>query len=376
MTMGGSMPLLQVGRPCLPRAETLLPYLRRIDEARWYTNHGPLVQMFEARLAEHFQIASARAAHVATVASCTTGLILALKAAVGERRGVCLLPSWTFAATACAVSAAGLTGRFVDIEPASWLIDRRQLAELLALAPTEFAALLLVHPAGAGIDPDPWRQIAVDHGLALVVDAADCFDCMRPEPALQVVSLHATKALGIGEGGFVLSSEAEGVETVRRLSNFGFARDRVTDTPGINGKMSEYAAAVGLAALDAWPQIRARWREQADAYRRVLATYDLDLLIPAGSACAVAMVDLGGPYAAAVAAELLGEGVETRRWWGEGCHRQPAFADWACGPMPVTESLAARVLGVPFHLDLSESDMARIGQLVVRALPHRKRAQI
>jgi len=373
MTMAGAVPLLQVGRPCLPRAETLLPYLRRIDEARWYTNRGPLVQMFEARLAEHFQIASARAVHVATVASCTTGLILALKAAVGQRRGGCLLPSWTFAATACAVSAAGLTGHFVDIEPDSWLIDRRQLAELLTLAPTEFAALLLVHPPGSAIDLDPWRQVALDHGLALVVDAADCFDCVRPEPGLQVISLHATKAFGIGEGGVVLSSEEEGVETVRRLGNFGFTRDRVAASPGINGKMSEYAGAVGLAALDAWPQIRARWRERAEAYRCVLATYDLDLLFPAGSACAVAMVDLGGPHAAAVAAELLGEGVETRRWWGEGCHRQPAFAEWSRGLMSVTESLAARVLGIPFHLDLTESQMNRIGQLVARALVRRKR---
>ena len=186
-------------------------------------------------------------------ASCTTGLILALKAAVGQRRGVCLLPSWTFAATACAVSAAGLTGHFVDIKPDSWLIDRRQLAELLTLAPTEFAALLMVHPPGSEINLDPWRQVAVDHGLAVVVDAADCFDCVRPEPAPQVISLHATNALGIGEGGFVLSSDAEGVETVRRLRNFGFGHDRVADSPAFNGKISEYAAAVGLAALDAWP---------------------------------------------------------------------------------------------------------------------------
>jgi dTDP-4-amino-4,6-dideoxygalactose transaminase len=373
MTGARPMSLLQVGRPILPRAEMLLPYLQSIDEARWYTNHGPLTQMFEARLAEHFRAANARAAHLATVASGTAGLILALRAVVGERRGICLLPSWTFAATACAVSAAGLTGHFVDVEPDSWLIDRRQLTELLAIAPTRYAVLLLVRPAGSGINADPWRQLAVDHGVALVVDAADCFDCVRPEPAPQVVSLHATKAFGIGEGGFVLSSESEGIETVRRLGNFGFARNRMVDAPGINGKMSEYAAAVGLAALDAWPHIRARWRERADAYRRVLATYGLDLLFPTGSARGVAMVDLGGPHAAAVAAELLGKGVETRRWWGEGCHRQPAFADWPRNPMPVTESLAARVLGVPFHLDLTESQMNRIGQLLARSLLRRKR---
>jgi len=59
MTMVRPMPLLQVGRPCLPPAETLLTHLRRIDEARWYTNRGPLIQTFEARLAKHFQIASA-----------------------------------------------------------------------------------------------------------------------------------------------------------------------------------------------------------------------------------------------------------------------------------------------------------------------------
>jgi len=86
----------------------------------------------------------------------------------------------------------------------------RQLVELLTLAPTEFAALLLVHPPGSEINLDPWRQVAVGHGLAVVADAADCFDCVRPEPALQVISLHPTNALGICEGGFGLSSDAEG----------------------------------------------------------------------------------------------------------------------------------------------------------------------
>jgi dTDP-4-amino-4,6-dideoxygalactose transaminase len=359
---------LLVARPHLPRTDALIPYLRQIDETRWYTNGGPLVRRLEARLADAVGIADSSVAHVTSVASATTGLTIALQAALGGRRGTCLVQSWTFAATPCAILAAGLTPHFVDVEPDTWLADRRQVADLAGHAQADIAALLLVQRAGQAVDLDPWRELAAAHDLALVVDAADCFDCVRPGPEAQVVSLHACKALGAGEGGFIVSTDPALIDRARQLSNFGFSGHRVSDAAGINAKLSEYAAAVGLAALDAWPQTRACWLERAAAYRGVLAGHGLDLLAPAEAACSTALVDLGGPFAPAVAAELLADRIEARRWWGDGCHRQPAFTRWPAAATPVTDALAAQILGLPFHVDLDDEAMTLVVDLLARNL--------
>jgi dTDP-4-amino-4,6-dideoxygalactose transaminase len=362
---------LLVARPCLPRTEALLPYLRRIDETRWYTNGGPLVRRLETVLAESAR--PAEGVHAVTVCSATAGLVIALKAALGERRGACLVPSWTFAATPCAVLAAGLTPHFVDVEPETWLADRRQIAQLAAASPGRFAALLLVQRAGVEIDLDPWRRLAADHGLALIVDAADCFDCVRPGPEAHVVSLHACKALGAGEGGFIISTDDALIDRARQLANFGFIEHRVAETPGINAKMSEYAAAVALAALETWPHTRTAWLERASAYRRILAQQGIELLAPVDAACATACVDLGGAHAEAVRTDLLAAGIETRRWWEDGCHRQAAFADWPAAPTPATGALAERILGLPFHIDLDDAAMTEVAGLVAKSL-HRAQA--
>lgn len=348
--------MLLVARPRLPDADALLPYLRRIDAARWYTNGGKLLREFEQRLAAHFAPPGGPAMHVAVVASATVGLTLALQAQ-GARAGTCPMPSWTFGATACAVIAAGLTPHFVDVNPADWLMDRDQAARLIASRP---AGLLLVPPAGVRSDLGPWQEMCAARGVPLVIDIADGFDIVQPLAAPQVVSFHAVKTFGIGEGGCVVSTDAELIARIRRLTNFGIGAERVADEPGINGKLSEYGAAMGLAALDAWPATRARWVDRAGAYRARLAEAGYELLFHRGAACATAMVDLGGPEAVATLARLREAGIEGRRWWGDGCHRQPAFAACPAERLAETERLAARILGLPLHVDLENAEIDRI----------------
>src|SRR5437773_2775388 len=90
-------PRIPVARPQLASVEAALPYLRAIDDARTYSNYGPVNARFEARLAERFGLP---AGSVVTCANGTIGLTLALLAAIGARRGLCLIPAWTFTATA------------------------------------------------------------------------------------------------------------------------------------------------------------------------------------------------------------------------------------------------------------------------------------
>ncbi len=130
-----------VARPRLPLAGQLLPYLRRIDQSRWYSNSGPLVEEFEGRLAQH-----AGGGTVGTVGNATIGLTLALLAYDLPPGSLCMVPSWTFAATGHAIQMAGLTPWLVDVDPASWALEGSMARELLPEAPGPVSVVMPISP--------------------------------------------------------------------------------------------------------------------------------------------------------------------------------------------------------------------------------------
>lgn len=348
-------------RPRLPGAAALLPYLQEIDVNAWYSNFGPLLQRFEARLAAHYGI---EPVCLVGVANCTLGLTLALQSCEPAPGGLCALPSWTFAATAAAVRQAGLVPWFLDVDPRSWQLTPAAVEAALPSAPGPLAAVLPVAPFGAAVAPATWHAFRESHGLPVVLDAAAAFDTLTAANALAVVSLHATKPLGIGEGGFVLCATAAQAEQIRRRSNFGFDRHHAAIWPGGNAKLSEYAAAVGLAALDAWPEVRESFVGAAERYRRALAAapagYQVSPPFAAPGVGSCCNIVLDRPQAIAVVEGLQARGIEARRWWGAGCHVQPAYADCPRQPLPVTEDLARRVVALPYHAEMTEAGIAEI----------------
>ncbi|HWF76638.1 MAG TPA: aminotransferase class I/II-fold pyridoxal phosphate-dependent enzyme [Caulobacteraceae bacterium] len=356
-----------IARPRLPTRDAIGPYLDRIDAARWYTNHGPLVRELESRLAARL----AGGAGVVTVANGTIALTLALKAAGAKPGTLCLMPAWTFVASPHAALEAGLTPYFVDVDPDTWMLDPATVCAAIAAAPAEVGAVMPVAAFGRVPDLARWRDLADGTGLPVVVDCAAGFDGLTSAPVPVTVSLHATKAVATGEGGYVASEDAALLQRVRSLAAFGFAGSRISRTPGVNAKLSEYAAAVGLASLDAWPADRARFALTAQRLRAGLA------LTPqirfqsgwgTGWVSSVCVVETPPWVAAAMAEQLNARGIETRDWWGAGCHTQPAFAGCPRGQLPVTDRLAASTLGLPYFIDLPEVASARIVEAVQVAL--------
>jgi dTDP-4-amino-4,6-dideoxygalactose transaminase len=124
--------LIPVAKPRLPAFAQIAPYMRRIDESGWYSNGGPLVQEFERRLAVH---GGGGAARVATVANGTIGIALALLAYEVPAGTLCMVPAWTFAATAHAVRLAGLVPWIVDVNAASWALEAPARARIAARRP-------------------------------------------------------------------------------------------------------------------------------------------------------------------------------------------------------------------------------------------------
>ena len=186
-------------RPKLPSADRLASYLNSIDASRLYSNFGPLAISLEERLAEHYGLNHGT---VAMVANATFGLAIALAVQHPPPGTLCAMPAWTFVASAHAAVMAGLVPSFVDVDPETWALDPDKLLEELARAPAPVGAIMPVMPFGLPLDMPAWESLRSRTGLAVVIDAAAGVDFVVPSAVPSVVSLHATKALGTGEGGF------------------------------------------------------------------------------------------------------------------------------------------------------------------------------
>jgi len=352
--------LIKVCEPRLPEADVLTPYIRQIDQARFYTNFGPLVRKLEQRLATHWSLPEDG---VITTSSGTMALVMALRATDAPAGTLCMMPAWTFTASAHAVIAAGLVPYFVDVDADSWALEPDAAHTALSAAPATVGAVMPVTPYGAPIDADVWLDFQQSTGIPVVIDAAASFDTIKPGHVPAIISLHATKVMGIGEGGLVISNDAAFGRRVRGLSNFGFEGDRNAREHSFNAKLSEYAAAVGHAALDAWPYVRVGYASLARNYVAALSALPGISLAPgfgggwASSTCVAAFeFDL----AADVMAHLAAAGIQSHAWWGTGCHRQTAFKDHPRIPLPTTDFLAAHSLGLPFHLGLDTVPLNRV----------------
>ena len=349
--------MLPVLRPQLPSAAEILPYLNLIDERRWYSNSGPLVTQLEHRLSRHLRL---RDAGVITTANATIGLTATLLAKKVPEGSLCVMPSWTFVATPHAARAAGLTPWFHDVDRRTWALSPDHVMDSLKQMTRPVGALIVVAPFGAPIDMDAWQEFEDRTGVAVVVDSAAAFDTVRPGRIPCVVSLHATKILGAGEGGFIATTDSQLLERVKACCNFGFQGSRIAMLSALNAKMSEYHAAVALASLASWPETRARHAHIADWYRQGVISMDRISLQPKygnGWVCGTTSVLLPPGSRDRLATRLLQSGIETRQWWGEGCHRQPAFLDCPRGVLAVTEELGGRVLGLPHFPEMQKRDV-------------------
>lgn len=356
-----------VARPFMPAAETILPYLQRIDAKRWYSNFGPMLLELEARLAARFT----RPTLTCTAANGTQALTLALTALDARPGGLCVMPSWTFVATAHAAIQAGLVPWFLDVDPVTGVLDAEHVRERLAHAPGPVSAVIPVAAYGQPLNPAPWARLRADTGLPVVIDAAASFDSVTAAPLPTMVSLHATKALGVGEGGFIASEDPAFIGRFRGLTTFGFMGDREARFPANNAKLSEYTCAVGLAALDLWPSTRTAYAGAGQRLRMALLHtpavefqpgWGLDWV---SSTC---VVRLPAGTADAVEASLKAQGVDTRRWWGAGCHASPAFAQCPAEPLPATTRLAGSTLGLPYFADMDVGQVNRVALALAEAL--------
>ncbi len=359
--------MIPILRPRLPSADRLAPYLQKIDAARFYTNFGPLALTLEERLAAHYGVATG---NVVTVANATLGLGLALAAQGATPGTLCAMPAWTFVASPHAAVIAGLTPYFIDVDAKTWALDPTVIDKAIVRAPAQVGAVMPVAPFGYPVNVGDWDRFRERTKLPVVIDAAAGFDSLVAGATPAVVSLHATKVLGIGEGGFIVSSDKALIADVRRRSNFGLDPNRQSVVQATNAKLSEYHAAVGHAALDHWYESRSEWMAVAAAYRHRFG-YSNHVRLQEGFGeqwiSGTCLVQVSQAASLPAQRALATAAIETRDWWGKGAHAHPATAKFPRDLLAATAALSRSTFAVPFYRDLAITEVNMIADILLAA---------
>ncbi len=230
----------------MPDRDAYARLLDSVFERAWLTNNGPLVIDLERRLGERLGVA-----FCTSFCSGTAALLTALRAL--NLRGEVITTPFTFPATTHCIEWNGLRPVFCDVDPETYNLDPERLEACIG---SETSAILPVHVFGNPCDVEAIEEIASRHGLPVLYDAAHAFGVSldgRPIGTwgdLSILSFHATKVFHTAEGGAVVAAKDSVREKVSLLRNFGIVNENEVRGVGINGKLSELHAALGILVLD------------------------------------------------------------------------------------------------------------------------------
>lgn len=343
---------LHVGRPNVGSKEEFLDSVSQLLDRNWLTNDGPLVQAFEKAVAEFHSVK-----HCVAICNGTIALEIAIRALGIE--GEAIVPSFSFIATAHALSWQGITPVFADIDPLTHNLDPDAVRRMITPRTT---GIIGVHLWGRPASVDALASIADEYGLQLMYDAAHSFGVSVAGTKIgafgrcEVLSFHATKILNSFEGGAVLTDDAELAERVRLMRNFGFAGFDNVIHPGTNGKMTEVCAAMGLVNLRSFDRFVEINRSTYERYAAALGAVRGIRIIqyePKNDPnyhYIVTEVERGAEVRDKLVEALHAENVLARKYFWPGCHgMRPYLTAYPHARLllPHTEEVADRILVLP-----------------------------
>lgn len=361
---------LYITKSRMPDEKLFLRQCVDICESSRFTNNGRYVRKLERSLGDYLGIN-----HILACNNGTTALMLALQCAGLAGKKVALTP-YTYVATLSALLWLGCEPVFVDIDPDSLCLSPELLRQRLRKEP-DIAGVLPVHIYGMACDVESLEAICREHGAVLIYDAAQAFGSRYKGKSLldygdySVCSFHATKIFHTAEGGCVVSRDAKTYEALSLARAFGHINDE-HHRPGINGKMSELHAALGLALLDGTNEEIERRKRLYAAYGEALA--DLNPVRP------VALEGLEWNHAyypvllpneesrARVEQASAARKIRLRRYFYPALNTLPYLNPAWRTPCPAAEDAARRVLCLPMYGELEQKDIERVS-LSLRANP-------
>lgn len=373
LSLLGSSPAFPDGlrllAPTLPDYEEVGPRWAQCFATGVLTK-GPALAEYEQRLADHLGVR-----HAIGVSSCTAGLMLALDRYRGR---TALLPSFTFMATAMAAAWTGLRLVFCDVDPHTWSLDPQSVSAAIDREGlgAEDAVIIPVHVFGAPADTDAFDDLGDRTGIPVVYDAAHGFGTLRGgrplgrQGSAQVFSTSPTKLLITGEGGVVATDDDDVAEHVVVGREYGNPGSYDAPFPGLNARLSEAGALLGIASLGLLDSEAERRNELARLYRRGLAdvpgiTFQR-LRNEDRSSYKDMSVTVGPEFGLSrdqLVRVLAAEGIPTRLYYVPPAHHLTAFAradEAAESRLPVTARLVDQIVSLPLYGRLANEHVETI----------------
>jgi len=355
---------LHIVRPTFPRLESFADRFQATLTSGAVTNQGAYVREFETALARHMGVPG--------VVACNNGqsALLVMLRAAGIDAGEVIVPSYTFSATPHAVRWCGATPVFADCDERTLCIDPADAERRIT---PRTRALLPVDVYGIACDYAALDAIGKRHGIKILYDSAPSFGTRVGARTgggfgdAQSFSFHATKAFTTMEGGCVASRDEQLLCRAAELRNFGQSRGADCDEPGINGKMTEVCALIGLEQLPGFEVAIRRRAEVAARYRRGLAKLaGLRLAEPPADQepvwlyfpVIIAKAEFGLDRAEVVRA-LVAENLYVRKYYEIPCHHLAAYAGAAHLSLPRSEAAAYNVVALPVYNDMTDDEADR-----------------
>lgn len=364
---------LYISRPLLPELDVFQEKLREVWGSGWLTNNGPQHQVFERKVQGVLGVP-----HLALFNNGTIALIVACQSL--RLSGEVITTPFTFPATPHVLSWNGISPIFCDIDPVTMNIDAERIESLITPQTT---AILGVHVFGTPCDVIKIQEIADRYGLKVVYDAAHAFGAELDGVGIgnfgdiSMFSFHATKLFHTAEGGALAFKDKFLQDRIYYLKNFGIKNEFEVVMPGINGKMNELQAALGLTVLDCLDAERQKRARLLELYRELLSGVEgltLPPELPSQTAKSyqyfAVRIDkkLFGRSRDEVFEEFRKYNVYVRKYFyplcsDYSCYRHLASASAA--KLPVANKVVQEILCLPFYGGLAAEDLENISRILL-----------
>lgn len=355
--------MIPVTQPFLPPQDEYRAYLDTIWDNQWLTNMGPLSKELEQQLAAHLRVKE-----TLFVTNGTIALQMAIKAL--DLTGEIITTPFSFIATTSSIVWEGGTPVFVDIDPESLNIDADKIEA--AITP-HTQAILATHVYGNPCDVEKIQEIADRHNLKVIYDAAHAFGVEVNGKSIfeygdiSTCSLHATKLYHSIEGGLIFAKEDKVFQKLKSIRNFGFAGPEAFDELGINGKNSEFHAAMGLVNLKYIKKIHQKRKTLTEEYDRLLEPTKIQK--PRWHKNATLnyayypILLENEKVLKEVLKKLEQNNIQARRYFYPSLANSTPYLPKQA--FPVTDEVAKRVLCLPLYVDLQTKDIERITAVIL-----------
>lgn len=362
--------MLNVTKTYLPDFDKYVSYLQSIWTSGWITNHGPMALELEARLKDFLGVK-----HLFFVNNGTIAIQIALKAAAAK--GEVITTPFSYVATTSSIVWESCTPVFADIDPDTLCICPGAVEAKIT---KNTSAILAVHVYGTPCDVEALERIGKKHGIPVIYDAAHAFGVRYKNRSLltfgdiSTLSFHATKVFHTIEGGAIITDNDELANRISYMRNFGHDGPAAFQGLGINGKASEFNAAMGLCILPEINELIAQRRQASERYDALLSrSFDLAALVKpkliSGEEYNYAYYPLIFESESKLLEvfESLKEGqITPRRYFYPSLNKLNYLKSY--DPAPVSEDICTRVLCLPLFPGIEDEDQIRVVQIIESVL--------